>query len=310
MIDVSEKLDTLREAIAQASIKARPETIEIVKMGNVPKGNVLEIARTAGVLAAKKTSELIPYCHQIPLDWVSVDFELLKEEIVTKTRVKAIWKTGVEMEALTAATVSALTIYDMLKPIDDSLEITSVKLVEKRGGKSEWKQHFKTPLKAAVLVLSDSVSQGKKEDKSGKTIIEKLKKEPVEVIEYKIFPDDFETIRRELIRLTDVEKVDLILTTGGTGLSPRDVTVEATRTVIEREVPGISEATRIYGFQRTPYAMLSREVAGVRGKTIIINLPGSSRGAAESMDALFPWVLHVFHILKGGRHNQKPKEAG
>ena len=104
--------------------------------------------------------------------------------------------------------------------------------------------------------------------------------------------------------------MDFILTTGGTGLSPRDVTVEATRTVIEREVPGISEATRIYGFQRTPYAMLSRVIAGVRGKTIIINLPGSSRGAAESMDALFPWVLHVFHILKGGVHNQKPKEAG
>ena len=310
MIDLSEKLDTLREAIAQALLKARPETIEIVKMGNVPKGNVLEMARAAGVQAAKKTSELIPYCHQVPLDLVSVDFELLKDGIVIKTRAKAIWKTGVEMEALTAATISALTIYDMLKPIDDSLEVTSVKLVEKRGGKSEWKQHFKTPLKAAVLVLSDSVSQGKKEDKSGKAIIEKLKKEPVEVIEYKIFPDDFETIRSELIRLTDVEKVDLILTTGGTGLSPRDITVEATKTVIEREVPGISEATRIYGFQRTPYAMLSREVAGVRGRTIIINLPGSSRGAAESMDALFPWVLHVFHILKGGSHNQKPKEAG
>ena len=103
----------------------------------------------------------------------------------------------------------------------------------------------------------------------------------MEVIEYKIFSDDLETIRRELIRLSDEKKVDLILTTGGTGLSPRDVTFEATRTVIEREVPGISEATRIYGFQRTPYAMLSREVAGVRGKTIIINLPGSSRGAAE-----------------------------
>jgi molybdenum cofactor biosynthesis protein MoaC len=310
MIDVSEKLDTLREAIAQASLKTRPETIEIVKMGNVPKGNVLEMARAAGIQADKKTSELIPYCHQVPLYWVSVDFELLKEGIITKTKVKAIWKTGVEMEALTAATISALTIYDMLKPIDDSLEITSAKLVEKRGGKSEWEQHFKTPLKAAVLVLSDTVSHGKKEDKSGRTIIEKLKKEPVEVIEYKIFPDDFETIRRELIRLSDEKRVDLILTTGGTGLSPRDVTVEATKTVIEREVPGIPEALRIYGFQRTPYAMLSREVAGVRGKTIIINLPGSSRGAAESMDALFPWVLHVFHILKGGEHKQKPKEVG
>jgi len=307
MIDVSEKLDTLREATAQCSLKAKPEAIDLVKEGNVPKGNVLEMARAAGILAAKKTSELIPYCHQVPLDWVSVDFEIFEEEIVIKTQAKAIWKTGVEMEALTAASVAALTIYDMLKPIDDSLEITSIKLIEKRGGKSDWEQRFKTPLKAAVLVLSDTVSQGKKEDKSGKIILEKLKKEPIEVVEYKIFPDDFETIRKELIRLSDEEKVDLILTTGGTGLSPRDVTVDATKTVIEREVPGIPEATRIYGFQRTPYAMLSREIAGVRGQTMIINLPGSSRGASESVDALFPWVLHAFWILRSGGHEKKSK---
>ncbi len=301
MIDVSEKLDTLREATAKASLKARPETIEMVKRGDVPKGNVLEMARAAGILGAKKTSELIPLCHQVPLGWVSVDFEL-GEKIVIKTQAKAIWKTGVEMEALTAASIAALTIYDMLKPVDDSLEITSVKLIEKRGGKSEWKQHFKPPLKAAVLVLSDTVSHGKKEDKSGRIIVDKLKKEPVEVVEYKILPDEFDVIKRELIRLSD--KVDLILTTGGTGLSPRDVTVDATKTVIQRKVPGISEAARSYGFQRTPYAMLSREIAGVRGKTIIINLPGSSRGAAESMDALFPWVLHAFHVLRGGGHKR------
>jgi cyclic pyranopterin monophosphate synthase len=308
MIDVSEKLDTLREATAQASVKVRPETIDKVKDESVPKGNVLEMARAAGILGAKKTSELIPFCHQVPLDWVLVDFELLREEIVVKTQAKAIWKTGVEMEALTAASIAALTIYDMLKPIDDSLEITSVKLIEKRGGKGEWKQYFKPPIRAAVLVLSDTVSQGKKEDKSGKIIIEMLKNEPVEVVEYKIFPAAFETIRRELIRLSDEENMDLILTTGGTGLSPRDVTVDSTKTVIEREVPGIPEAIRIYGFQRTPYAMLSRESAGVRGKTIIINLPGSSRGVAESMDALFPWVLHAFHILRGGGHEKKSEK--
>ncbi|MBI2485967.1 MAG: bifunctional molybdenum cofactor biosynthesis protein MoaC/MoaB [Deltaproteobacteria bacterium] len=308
MKDVNEKLDTLREAIAHASLMAKPETIDMVKRGNVPKGNVLEIARVAGILAAKKTSELIPYCHQVPLDWVSVDFELFEEEIVIKTQAKAIWKTGVEMEVLTAASIAALTIYDMLKPVDDSLEITSVKLIEKRGGKSEWKQHFKTPLRTAVLVLSDTVSQGKKEDKSGKIIVEKLKKEPVEVVEYRILPDDFDEIKWELVRLSDKEGIDLILTTGGTGLSPRDVTVDATKVVIEREVPGIPEAERIYGFRRTPYAMLSRGIAGVRGKTIIINLPGSSRGVSESMDALFPWILHAFYILKGIRHNKKPKE--
>ncbi len=304
MIDVSEKLDTLREATAEATVRARPETIDMVKSGDVPKGDVIEMARAAGILGAKKTSELIPFCHQVPLDWISVDFEF-GEKIVIKTQAKAIWKTGVEMEALTAASIAALTIYDMLKPIDDSLEITSVKLIEKRGGKSEWKQHLKPPLKAAVLVLSDTVSQGKKEDKSGKIIVEKLKKEPVEVVEYRILPDDFDMIKRELIRLSDEEKVDLILTSGGTGLNPRDVTVDATKTVIQRDVPGIPEAARIYGFQRTPYAMLSRETAGVRGKTIIINLPGSSRGASESMDALFPWVLHAFHILRGGGHERK-----
>ncbi|MGH7890063.1 MAG: bifunctional molybdenum cofactor biosynthesis protein MoaC/MoaB, partial [Thermodesulfobacteriota bacterium] len=236
---------------------------------------------------------------------VSVDFEILGEEIVIRTQAKAIWKTGVEMEALTAATIAALTIYDMLKPLDDTLEIRSVKLLEKRGGKSEWRQRLKTPLRTAVLVLSDTVSQGKKEDRSGKTIIEKLREEPVEVTEYKIFPDDLDTIKNELIRLADDEGTDLILTTGGTGLSPRDVTVEATKEVIEREIPGISEAGRIYGFRRTPYAMLSRGVSGVRGKTIIINLPGSSRGVAESMDALFPWVLHAFWILSGGGHKKK-----
>jgi molybdenum cofactor biosynthesis protein MoaC len=305
MKDVGQKLDTLRVATAEAYIKVAEDTINTVKAGRVPKGNVLDIARAAGILAAKRTSELIPYCHQVPLDWVSVDFEILEGKILVRAQAKALWRTGVEMEALTAATIAALTVYDMLKPIDDSLEIVSVKLIEKRGGKSDWRENFKTPLKTAVLVLSDSISQGKKDDKSGKTIIEKLEKEPVEVVEYRIWPDDFETIKRELVRLSDIDGVDLILTTGGTGLSPRDVTVEATKEVIEREVPGISEAGRIYGFRRTPHAMLSRGISGIRGKTIIINLPGSSRGVAESMDALFPWVLHSFWILRGGGHEKK-----
>ena len=167
------------------------------------------------------------------------------------------------------------------------------------------KQLFNTPIKAAVLVLSDTVSQGKKEDKSGKMIIEKLKHEPVEMLSYKILPDELNLIKDELINLSDKEKIDLILTSGGTGLSPSDVTVEATKEVIEREVTGISEAIRIYGFERTPYAMLSRGIAGVRGKTLIINLPGSSRSVVESMDALFPWVLHSFWVMKGGGHNEK-----
>jgi len=305
MKDISGKIITLRHATAQAFLRASSKTIEKVKKGEVPKGNVLEIARTAGIMAAKKSSELIPYCHQIPLDWIMVDFEILKEKIIIQTNVKAIWKTGVEMEALTAASITALTIYDMLKPLDDSLEISSIKLIEKHGGKSDWKQQFKEPIKTAILVLSDTISQGRKEDKSGKMIIRKLENEQVKVVEYNIFPDEIDVIKKELIRLSDKEKIDLILTTGGTGLGPRDNTVEATKDVIEREVPGISEAIRIFGFTRTPYSMLSRGISGVRGKTIIINLPGSSIGVSESLDALFPWVLHSFWILRGGGHNKK-----
>lgn len=305
MKDVSDKLETLRTAKAHAKVKARAETLDLIRSNAVPKGNVLETARTAGIIAAKKTHELLPLCHQIPLDTVNLDFDIEEDGIAVHTFVKAVWKTGVEMEALTAASVAALTIYDMLKPLDKSLEITDVKLVEKKGGKSDWKEIYGEPLKTAILVLSDSVSSGKKEDKSGKIIEEKLKDQPVEVVGYEILPDEFELIKKRLIELSDNQALDLILTTGGTGLSPRDVTVEATMEVIEREVPGISEAGRSYGFRRTPHAMLSRGVSGIRGKTIIINLPGSSRGAAETMDALFPWVLHSFRILRGGDHSSK-----
>jgi molybdenum cofactor biosynthesis protein MoaC len=303
MKDVSDKLETLRTAKAHAKVRAGTETLDLIRSNAVPKGNVLETARTAGIIAAKKTHELLPLCHQIPLDTVNLDFDIEEDGIAVHTFVKAVWKTGVEMEALTAASVAALTIYDMLKPLDTSLEISEVKLVEKKGGKSDWKEGYKEPLKTAILVLSDSVSSGKKEDKSGKIIKEKLKDQPVEVVGYEILPDEFELIKKRLIELSDNEALDLILTTGGTGLSPRDVTVEATMEVIEREVPGISEAGRSYGFRRTPHAMLSRGVSGIRGKTIIINLPGSSRGAAETMDALFPWVLHSFRILRGGDHS-------
>jgi molybdenum cofactor biosynthesis protein MoaC len=305
MKDVSVKLETLRTAKAHAKVKASAEALDLVRSNAVPKGNVLETARAAGIMAAKKTPELIPLCHQIPLDTADIEFEIEEDGIAVKSFVKAIWKTGVEMEALTAVAVASLTIYDMLKPLDTSLEIGEVRLVEKRGGKSDWKESYGEPLKTAILVLSDSVSSGKKEDKSGKIIKEKLKDQPVEIVRYEILPDELELIKAKLIELTDDKTLDLILTTGGTGLSPRDVTVEATVDVIEREVPGISEAGRSYGFRRTPHAMLSRGVSGIRGKTIIINLPGSSRGAAETMDALFPWVLHSFRILRGGDHSAK-----
>jgi len=304
MKDVSDKINTLRVASACASITAAPETIKLVKEGIVPKGNVIETAKTAGILAAKKTSELVPFCHPVPLDYVNLEFELAAQEIIITSTVKAIWKTGVEMEALTSVTVAALTIYDMLKPLDKTLEIRSIKLLDKRGGKSDFHEEFTTPIKTAVIVISDSTYQGKRKDKSGQIILEKLKLQPVEVVKYEILPDDLEKIKTRLLDLCDKEGVDLVLTTGGTGLGPKDITVEATRSVLDREAPGLAETARMYGQNRTPYSMLSRGIAGTRGKSLIINLPGSSNGAKESMDCLFPAVLHAFKMIWGGGHKE------
>ena len=301
MIDISEKIETLRTAVAESRVIAKQETIERALRGETPKGDVLNVARAAGALAAKKTWELIPYCHPLALDSVVIQFEPKPTELLIRVAVKTIARTGVEMEALTAASIAALTIYDMMKGIDKEVAIGETRLVEKRGGKSDFQEEFQRPLKGAVLVTSDSVSAGKKSDKSGKMIVEAMQKFPVAVVCCEVVPDEKEVIRKKILGWID-EKIDLILTTGGTGLGPRDVTVEATQGVIEREIPGIMEAGRSYGQNRTPYAMLSRGLAVQRGNTLIINLPGSSNGVRETLNAIFPALLHAYPMMGGGGH--------
>ena len=170
------------------------------------------------------------------------------------------------------------------------------------GGKSDFKDRFRKELSAAVIVCSDTISQGQKEDKAGKAIIEKLKASNVEIVDYIIIPDEKDVIQNK-VKHYESEGSDLIIFTGGTGLSPRDVTPEALEDIIDRHVPGIEEAIRSYGQNRTPYSMLSRSVAGTLNQTLILALPGSTNGAKESMDAIFPSVLHIFGILKGARHD-------
>ncbi len=138
MRDVSEKSNTKRWASAEAIVKVKEETIKAVKEGRSPKGDPIEVAKIAGILSAKNTSGIIPYCHPVPIDWVNVEIELRENEIYIKSEVKAFWKTGVEMEALLSVAISALTIYDMLKPIDKTMEISSIRLIGKRGGKSDF----------------------------------------------------------------------------------------------------------------------------------------------------------------------------
>lgn len=308
MTDILDKIYTKRSAIAQAVVKVSAEaTMQAVMNKQVPKGDVFEFARAAGLLAIKKTSDVIPDCHPLPLEFAQIKYETDTLEIRIIVEAATIYKTGVEVEAMHGAAVTALTVYDMLKPIDKGVEILSIKLIEKSGGKNDYFDQPGPGFSAAVVVCSDTIASGKKEDKAGKKVIELLHKYGVENVDYGIIPDEVEVIRQSL-QSHVARNVDLLLFTGGTGLSPRDVTPEAVREMIEREVPGIMEAARQYGQQRMPYAMLSRGVAGFVGKTLVITLPGSTNGAVETMQALFPSLLHIFKMLHGGRHDDKVTE--
>ncbi len=302
MIDVSPKIKTMRTAVARAEIKLKPETILLIHQNKIPKGNPLEVAKVAAVQAAKNTSQIIPYCHPVPVDFVGVEFTVGDTSIQVNTQVKAMYRTGVEMEALSAASVAALTLYDMMKMLDETLEIIGIRLIEKKGGKSDFRESFASSLMAAVLVMSDSIAAGEKSDRSGQLIAERLKSEGLNVRDYQIIPDEPQQIRDQLIQYADKMKLDVVFTTGGTGLSPRDATPETMQGIIERKIPGVDEAMRNYGQERTPYAMLSRGHSGMRGNTMIINLPGSKGGVRDALDTLFPGILHAFKMIRGFGH--------
>jgi cyclic pyranopterin monophosphate synthase len=302
MFDIGDKSETLRIATARAIVKVGPKTIQLIKEGKSPKGNIVDAARISATMAAKRTWDLLPYCHPIPIDHIKVDILINTESIEVEVQVKTTWKTGVEMESLTGASIAALTIYDMLKPVDESLVIESIKLLAKSGGMKDFHEKYTKPLKAVVIVISDSVSKGERPDKSGKLAVERLNSCGFEVVDYRVIPDDASQIESSLIIACDERKVDLVLTCGGTGLGPHDVTPEATGKLLDKEAIGISEALRMHGQKRTPLSMLSRGAAGVRGKTVIVNLPGSVKAVSESLDALIPGILHASKMLGGQGH--------
>ncbi len=297
-VDVSNKFETIRTAKAEGKIYLSKESVEMIKDKKVPKGDVLLASQMAGLLGAKRTADILPFCHNIMIDHVVVDTELQEDGVYVTAEVKCVGRTGVEMEALTAVSAALLNVYDMLKAFDKKMVIGDIKLVSKRGGKSDYAEDL-SGLKCAVITLSDTCARGEAEDRSGKTAISIIEDEfGGSVVHYEILPDEKELLAEKLKELEG--KVDIIFTTGGTGFSKRDTTPEATREVIRTEMIGFSEAMRIVGIKFTPKSLLSRGVCGIIGDaTLVINLPGSTGGVKDNIRLIAPLLKHAIRMARG-----------
>lgn len=299
MKNTAHDIRTHRTALAQAVIRLEEKAMQQFLDNSA---SIYENCRSAALLAVKKTGEIFTDCHTFPVDFAEIKYRLSDQSLIVECEVQAISKTGITMEAMHGVTTAALAIIDRLKRYQPGMVIDGVRLVKSKGGKNQYTDKLSAPVKTAILVCSDSVAAGKKEDQSGKAIQEKLVDLPVEVIDYSIIPDEINLIR-EKVKTYCEQQVKLILITGGTGLSDRDVTPEAIRPLLDRAIPGIAEAIRSYGQEHMPYAMFSRSMAGLIGHTLVLALPGSTRGASESMDALFPYLLHHFRVMEHPPHD-------
>lgn len=302
MKNVGMKPESYRVAEAQAILHAPAYCIQLLRDGNTEKGDALKTARIAGILAAKRTDELIPLCHPLPIYRADVEYELQDDHVVILTTVETIGPTGVEMEALTAASLAGLTLYDMLKPHcePEELCLDQCKLLKKKGGKSHFKRTLRQPVSAAVIVLSDTVAAGRKPDTAGKSVVETLTEAGFDPIHYQILPDEAEQLKDLVLELS--KSYACIMTVGGTGIGKRDITVDTLEPLLQRKLDGLMEAARSFGQKRTPYAAMSRGVAGFIDRSLVVTLPGSRGGASESMAAILPALVHIFDVCRDLPH--------
>ncbi len=323
MIEIAEKKDTRRRAVASGRFFAAPDTLARIRERTLPKGDVLVLAEIAGIQGAKNTSNLLPLCHPLPLTSVRVWTTATDTSITVFCEASTVGKTGVEMEALAGASAALLCIYDLTKGIDPVLGIGDIRLDLKEGGKSGLWKHpgdsrleqasptaKSTPVlpgvRAAVLVLSDRCSRGQAEDRSGPAAVEWLEANEAIVSAPRVLPDESSQLRSELTRLIDSNSVNLILTSGGTGLSARDITPETilalSKELNGREIPGFGEWLRQSGLKHTKAAILSRSVAVMIKQTMIIALPGSPKAVTQGLEAVGQMIAHALHIANGGDH--------
>ncbi|QSE83970.1 bifunctional molybdenum cofactor biosynthesis protein MoaC/MoaB [Rhodococcus koreensis] len=309
MVDVSAKADTTRTAVAAGQLVTTPAVIELVRADDLPKADVLATARIAGISGAKKTSELIPLCHQLALSSVKLEFGFTDTAITIEATAKTKGPTGVEMEALTAVAVAGLTLHDMVKAVDPAATLDGVRLLTKDGGKrGHWTREQPstgtptvTARSAAVLVASTGGAKGTREDTTGPVIAAWLEERGFTTRGPLVYADaDIASGLADALSGSPA----LIISTGGTGVSPTDATPEATRAVLDRELPGVADAIRNRGTEVTPHASLSRGLAGVANGTVVVNLPGSPGGVKDGLSVLDPIVDHLLaQVAGGGAHD-------
>ncbi len=297
MRDITGKPHSLRRAVASARVLMPEACMQRIESGTVDKGDPREAARIAAYFAAKRTSELLPHCHPLPLHDCSVEFEKHGPELEIRVEVATIGPTGVEMEALTAASVAALTIYDMLKPhAGTDLEIRAVRLLDKRGGKSDFRRRLADAVPATLI---SCIPQAKPDS-------------PADYLADELAAAGFAPLHRERVPAEPAAQQaaleaalargdGLVATVAVTGVNPGDCAVEAVGALIEQPLPGIMEAARAHGQARTPVALMSRGIAGRRDASLLITFPGSRAGAAQTWQAIAVGLIHAVSVIRRTR---------
>jgi len=308
MVNVGAKPETVRIAQAVARVECSAQALQQMRSGGLSKGDAAAVARIAGLQAAKRTWELIPLAHPISIDGAQVQVEVGDDAVLIATSVRTTGRTGVEMEALTAASVAGLAVIDMIKSIDRAARIVDVHLVAKSGGASgDWSDEgdglvrAKPLPPAGVITVSDRCAAGLREDLSGPTLEAALRRAGAADVASALVPDDAGEIRQAVLGMVGQGR-RIVLTTGGTGLGPRDVTPETVAALLDRDVPGLAEGIRSAGATQTPMASLSRGVAGVVGGALVVTLPGSPSAVADAVAYLAPLLPHIVSQLDGGDH--------